>query len=66
MVGLWPFLLSATFRPSPWKDANLARVWLLVLPVVVLLLRKGAARLGSIYTRLAAAELTLPGSGAPG
>jgi len=66
MVGLWPFLQSATFRPDPWEDANLARVWVLVLPVVLLLLRKGAARLGNIYTRLATPPpIPLPESGGP-
>lgn len=52
LAGLWPFLQSAAFTPSPWEDADLVRTWLIVVPVVVLLLRYCAPRLASTYIRL--------------
>lgn len=52
LVGLWPFLQSARFTPERWEDANTVRVWLIVVPVVVLLLRQCAPRLAATYVDL--------------
>lgn len=55
LVGLWPFLQTAAFTPSPWEDANIARTWLTVVPVVVLLLRLSTPKLAAAYiTRVVA------------
>ncbi|HEY3141416.1 MAG TPA: hypothetical protein VGJ86_09810 [Acidimicrobiales bacterium] len=48
----WPFLHSAPFRPEAWQDANLLRMWLIIGPTILLILRKSAARLAETYARL--------------
>ena len=48
----WPFLHSAPFRPEAWQDANLPRMWLVIAPTILLMLRKSASRLAETYVRL--------------